>query len=439
MSIAESPAGCGTAEHWNRRTLLKAAGAAGLAWLTPLADRLARAAESAPRGDRPQSVIVLWLQGGPSQLETFDPHPGSEAAAGSTAIATAVQGIQLAAGFEQLAEQMKSVSIVRSVVSKEGDHERATYNMKTGFRPDTTLIHPSLGAVVAYQLPDDTEIPRHISILPGAWPARGGYLGDQFDAFKIGDPQGRIPDVTPQVDAERARARVHDLLEVVEPEFARGRRKDADRDKTLHRLSMQAALAMMSSEQLNAFDVSQESASHRRQYGDTPFGRGCLAAVRLIDVGVRCVEVTLDGWDSHADNHRIQAGRVAILDAAFAALIRDLKQRDLFDKTVVMCGGEFGRTPRLNPAQGRDHWPHGFSVVLAGGGLAGGRVVGATSPTPILEKGKELSNVQDARVVADVHATALRVLGIDFRRELRTPIGRPMVISEGEPIQELLG
>ena len=305
MSIAESPAGCGTAEHWNRRTLLKAAGAAGLAWLTPLADRLARAAESAPRGDRPQSVIVLWLQGGPSQLETFDPHPGSEAAAGSTAIATAVRGIQLAAGFEQLAEQMKSVSIVRSVVSKEGDHERATYNMKTGFRPDTTLIHPSLGAVVAYQLPDDTEIPRHISILPGAWPARGGYLGDQFDAFKIGDPQGRIPDVTPQVDAERARQRVRGSA-------GSGRAGIRPRPATRTRIATRRCTAcrckrrwrMMSSEQLKAFDVSQESASHRRQYGDTPFGRGCLAAVRLIDAGVRCVEVTLDGWDSHADNHQ---------------------------------------------------------------------------------------------------------------------------------------
>ena len=136
----------------------------------------------------------------------------------------------------------------------------------------------------------------------------------------------------------------------------------------------------MSSEQLKAFDVSREPAAVRKPYGDTPFGRGCLAARRLIEVGVRCVEVTLSGWDTHANNHTQVAKQLEILDPAFGALIRDLRERKLLDKTVVLCAGEFGRTPSVNPAGGRDHWPNGFSLALAGGGIRGGTVVGATDP-----------------------------------------------------------
>jgi len=422
----------------DRRTLLKAGGLGGLSWLTLLAGGLARAAEQSPRRQPARSVILLWLQGGPSQLETFDPHPGTKIAAGTEAVETAVEGVLLAKGLEQLAAEMQSIALVRSVVSKEGDHERATYQVKTGFRPNPTVVHPSLGAVVCHQLPDDTEIPRHISIYPGAWPAGGGYLGDQYDAFKVGDPQGRIPDVRARVGAERAKQRI-EHLNIVEDEFARGRLKNLDREKTLHRTSIQSALKMMSSEQLKAFDVSASPAAVHAAYGDTRFGRGCMAAVQLIEAGVRCVEVTLGGWDSHLDNHDIQAGRVSVLDPAFAALIRDLRQRDLLNRTVVICGGEFGRTPVMNPAGGRDHWPHGFSIALAGGGIRGGRVVGETSNDPTLEKEKLDENLTNPKTVADVHATVMHALGINFRQELITPIGRPMVLSEGKVIEELFG
>jgi hypothetical protein len=425
-------------ESLDRRTLLKAAGLGGLSWLTLLAHRLARAAEQSPRRQSARSVILLWLQGGPSQLETFDPHPGTKIAAGTEAVTTAVKGVSLAKGMEQLAAEMQSIALVRSVVSKEGDHERATYQVKTGFRPNPTVVHPSLGAVVCHQLPDDTEIPRHISIYPGQWPARGGYLGDQYDAFKVGDPRGRIPDIRARVSPEHARQRIEDL-KVVEDEFARGRLRNLDREKTLHRTSIQSALKMMSSEQLRAFDVSDAPAALRAEYGDTRFGRGCLAAVQLIEAGVRCVEVTLGGWDSHLNNHEIQADRVSILDPAFAALIRDLRRRDLLRRTVVICGGEFGRTPVMNPAGGRDHWPHGFSMALAGGGIQGGRVVGETSEDPTLDKEKLDQNVSNPKTVANVHATVMHALGINFRKELITPIGRPMVLSEGKVIDELFG
>ena len=216
-------------------------------------------------------------------------------------------GIQLAQGFEQLADQMGSVALIRSMVSKEGDHERGTYLMKTGYRPDPTVEHPTIGAICCHELPvGRTDIPRHISILTGQWPARGGFLGGEFDAFQVGDPHGALPDVTSGVPGPRDLARVRDL-EVLERAFARGRR--ARVDATLHRETLARARVMMTSEQLKAFDVSQEPASVRAEYGDTPFGRGCLAARRLTEVGVRCVEVTLDGWDTHVNNHAFQSAR----------------------------------------------------------------------------------------------------------------------------------
>jgi hypothetical protein len=324
---------------------------------------------------------------------------------------------------------MESVALVRSLVSKEGDHERGTYLMKTGFRPDPTIVHPSIGAVCCYELPaGPTEIPRHISILPGQWPSRGGFLGDEFDAFKTGDPAEKVPDVMPRVSSERDARRVRDL-DVIEEAFARGRRGRVE--ATLHRATMQSARTMMSSEQLRAFDVSAEPAKLRAAYGDSSFGRACLAARRLIEVGVRCVEVTLDGWDSHANNHAIHAGLVAKLAPAFSALLRDLKQRDLLKKTVVLCMGEFGRTPRINPAGGRDHWPTGFSLAVAGGGIQGGRVVGATDP-------QGGAKPVDPVAVADVHATVLSAVGLDPTRTYRSRIGRTVPLSEGRPIRALL-
>ncbi|MCO6456104.1 MAG: DUF1501 domain-containing protein [Pirellulaceae bacterium] len=430
--------GCGSADHFSRRRLLAAAGCGGIAWLTPLAEMLTRAAERSPNRAAPRSVIVLWLQGGPSQLETFDPHPGSRYAGQTQAIQTVVPGLQIGSGLPLTAEIMDNLSVIRSVTSKEGDHERATYNVKTGFRPDPTLIHPSLGAILCHQLSDAVEIPRHISIMPGAWPARGGYLGDQFDAFKVYDPQQRIPDITARVPEDRAQRRIDDLMNVVERQFARGRMRQLDQGKTLHGYAIRDALRMMSSDQLRAFDIQEEPESRRQLYGDTPFGRGCLAAVRLIEVGVRCVEVTLSGWDSHANNHDIQHGLLQTLDPALAALVRDLKERDLFDRTIVLVGGEFGRTPQINPAGGRDHWPHGFSIVLGGGGLRGGVVVGETAADPKLDEKNRLQDVADPRPVEDIHATVLTALGVHYERELITPIGRPMALSDGSPIRELL-
>ncbi len=422
---------CQSRSHHTRRSILRGTGAAGVSWLTPLADILAVEAEKAPKGKPARSVILLWLGGAASQLDTFDPHPTTKIGGGVQTIPTAIKGVEFAAGLEQTASVMQDVSLIRSMVSKEGDHERAFYNIKTGYRPDPTLIHPSIGAIACHELPEaKIEIPTHVSILPNQWPARGGFFGPQFDAFQVYDPKGSIPDVRARVDDKRLEQRL-ESLGVVERAFAAGRASDLDESKTLHQLSMQKARKMMTSEQLAAFDVSKATAAERDAYGDTAFGRGCLAAVRLIETGVRCVEVTLSGWDTHANNLEGQATQVKILDAAYASLIRDLKARRLLDSTIVICGGEFGRTPKINSLDGRDHWPTGFSMLVAGGGFAGGRVIGATDPQG------EKKAPENPVLVEDLHATVQDLLGIDYEKEIMTPIGRPMALSKGEPVKAL--
>jgi hypothetical protein len=324
---------------------------------------------------------------------------------------------------------MGSLAVIRSMVSKEGDHENGTYTMKTGFSPDPTVIHPSLGAICCHELPlAGVDIPRHISILPGQWPARGGFLGQSYDAFKTGDPASEVPDTVSGQPRRRDEQRLKHL-EVVESAFARGRRRRVE--GTLHRETMASARKMMSSEQLRAFDVSKEPLALRHSYGDTAFGRGCLAARRLIEVGVRCVEVTLDGWDSHVNNHAIHRERLGILDPALSALLRDLRERRLLERTLVVIAGEFGRTPAMNAVGGRDHWPNGFSVVLAGGGIRGGQVIGETDPDG---KDKPTKPVK----VGDLHATILTAVGIDPKKVNQTPIGRTVRFAEGEPVAALL-
>lgn len=408
-------------EPLDRRHFMRTAAAAGLSWLTPLGASLARAAEV--RREPARSVIVLWMSGGPSQLETFDPHPGTLIGGDARAIDTSARGVRIAAGLPRLAEQMHSVALVRSLVSQEGDHERGTYFLKTGRRPDPTVAHPSLGAVVCHALPGPAlDIPRHVSILPNQWPAQGGALGAELDAFKVGDPANRVPDLTAKVPADRFDRRLQDLAAI---------ERRAGAATAAHRDLLDRARRMMSSEQVKAFDVNAEPLAVRASYGDTPFGRGCLAARRLIEAGVRCVEVTLDGWDSHANNDDVCRRLNAALDPAFAGLLSDLRKRQLLERTLVLCVGEFGRTPTINPLGGRDHWPHNFTAALAGAGIRGGVTVGASDP----DGGKQPA---DPVPVANLHATVYTALGIDPEKTLRSPIGRTFPRSDGEPIEGVL-
>ena len=412
-----------------RRQFCRITSLSSLAWMAANHFGLADDLPAPRRAAKARAMIMLWMGGGPSQIETFDPKPGLAIGGPTKAITSAVPGIEIAAGLPLVAEQMEHIALVRSMMTKEGDHERGTYLMKTGYRPNPTVVHPALGAICAAELPEDgVEIPRYISILSGDRATRGGYLGEQFDAFRTYDPRNPLTDVESSLSEDRRAKRLEDL-DVVERSFAQ--RHSAQSRRTLHRETVDRALKMMSSEQIKAFKIDEEPVALRDAYGDTPFGRGCLAARRLIQVGVRCVEVALNGWDTHVNNFNGTAVQTKQLDPGFAALIRDLREHELLDSTIVLCTGEFGRTPKINPADGRDHWPAGFSIALAGGGIRGGQAIGETDPA-----GAPMP--KDPVSVDDIYATVLSAMGIDPAKRYITPIGRPIKLSEGAPIEQLL-
>lgn len=411
----------------DRRDLLKWATGLGMSFALPALD--VRAASR--RGEeRPRSLITLWLSGGPSQLETWDPHPGTKIGGPTKAIATSIPEVKIASSYPQLAEQLHHLSVVRSLVSKEGDHDRATYLVKTGFRPDPTLRHPSVGAIVAHALPNDQlEIPPVISLGYDNRLSRGGFLGGRYDALRVREPGSSDSNMKAWLAEPRQQRRLTNL-EVVSQAFSRGRKVVVDR--TMHAQNLAAALKMMTSDQLKAFQLDDETEATRQAYGDSNFSRGCLVARRLIEQGVRAVEVTLQNFDTHDNNFGQHTELAAQLDSSFAALLNDLHSRDLLASTVVLCLGEFGRTPRINGADGRDHWPQGFSCLVGGGNIRGGRLLGATDPTG------QRDAPEDPIPVPDLYATVLRALGIDPTYEVNTSIGRPIRYSDGTPIDRLL-
>ena len=414
---------------FSRRDFLRVSAASlGLSFAVP---GLELRAANARGAERQKSFLTIWLSGGPSQLETWDPHPGTTIGGdkGVKAIQTKIPDALIADLYPQTAEQMHHVSIIRSLVSKEGDHERGAYMLHTGYRPEPTLVHPSIGAIAAHELSDITiEIPHFVALGTAPFPPRGGFLGDKLDAYRVYNPGQNGQNLQPNVGNDRQERRLKNL-DVVSQSFRRGRGVRVD--QTLHQHTIDAALRMMTSEQLKAFKVDDEPAAVRDAYGRQPFGTGCLVARRLLEVGVRSIEVSLDGFDSHANNLVAHTNRARELDPALATLFRELAERDLLPSTVVLVTGEFGRTPKINPLQGRDHWPTGFSCLIGGGGLRGGAVLGATDPTGAK------SQPEVPITVADLYATVLHSLGIDYAKEVITPILRPMKYCEGTPIEKL--
>lgn len=410
-----------------RRDALHLAAGLGLSFALPALDLKAANERGKQRG---KSLLVVWLAGAASQLETWDPHPNSKTGGDTKSIKTAIAGCEIAASYPQVAEQIGDLNVIRSLSSKEGDHERGTTFMKTGYRPDPILTYPSLSAIVTNELPvDGLEIPAHVSLSDGQFPARGGFLGDSLDAFRVFDPGRHLNNMRSFVGDEDRQQRRIKSLEVVANSFARGRRIQTE--NTLHQHTVQRALTMMNSEQLKAFDIADETAAVRAAYGDHRFCRGCLVARRLLETGVRAIEVTLGGWDSHADNFNGHANQAKILDPALATLLGELKSRDLMQSTVVLVIGEFGRTPTINPLDGRDHWPKWFSCLVGGGGLQKGKVFGETDP----DGSKDPT---DPLQVQDLYATLLKTLGVEYSKEVITRIGRPIKFCSGQPIERLM-
>lgn len=414
----------------SRRDMLTLLSSLGLSLAMP--GMSARAA-SARRAERPMSLITLWMGGGMSQLETWDPHPGSPGGGEVKAIATSAKDVQISHLLPQVAEQMNSAMLIRSLTSKEGDHERGTSFVKTGYRPEPTLKYPSLGAIAARELPDQSiEIPQHVALCAEGSFSHGGYLGNEWDAFRVFNPGLGLTNLESYASVSRNEQRLKGL-DIVSESFSAGRQFSLP--QTLHQETMEKALTMMSSDQLKAFRLEEEPAMVRAAYGDTSFGRGCLVARRLVEVGVRAIEVTLPGFDTHVSNHEGHVTQCRILDPAIATLLQELKDRDLLESTIVLCISEFGRTPSINPAGGRDHWPNWFSCLIAGGGFRSGAAIGST-PAGI-PSAKDAAPTE-AITIPQLYATIMQQMGIDFEKEILTPIGRPIRFADAPPINWLL-
>jgi len=423
-----------------RRSLLQLLSACGLSLTLP--GMSARAANRRS-SERPKSLITLWMNGGMSQLETWDPHPGTVTGGDTKDIATTAKDIRISDMLPQMAEQMRSCLLIRSLTSKEGDHERGLSFVKTGYRPEPTLKYPTLGAIAAHELPDPgVEIPPYVALASGRVIPEGGYLGNEWDAFRVFHPGDGLSNLKASVSEPRQVNRLRSLS-VVSRQFEHNRSFGAQR--TLHQDTLDRALKMMSSEQLKAFELDSESASVKAAYGATSFGRGCLVARRLVEVGVRSIEVNLSGFDTHVSNHEGHITQTKILDPAIATLIRELRERHLLESTIVLCISEFGRTPSINPAGGRDHWPNWFSCMISGGGFREGTVIGATpSDLPKENSGMMMAGKStgagpiDPISVPELYATIMAIMGIDPQKEIMTPIGRPIRFADARPSARLL-
>jgi hypothetical protein len=384
-------------------------------------------------------------------METFDPHQGHENGGPTKAIETSVPGIRIAEHLPKLAGQMQDLAVIRSMTTKEGDHTRATYYLRTGYLPQGPLLYPAMGSVLGKSLQREaSDLPACISINPfrALSPAAftSGFLGPAWSPLVVASETGAENDVSFRVrnlkPADRLSGQQVDerlrLLGVLEQSFLAER---PDVPVRSHLQSYERAVRMMKSSSVEAFQLEQEDEALREAYGRNPFGQGCLLARRLVERGVPFVEVSLNsltddvgpGWDTHVDNFKAVADLCGVLDPAWTTLLTDLRQRGLLQNTLVIWMGEFGRTPKINPSGGRDHWPGSWSAVLGGGGIRGGQVWGSVS-----DDGLEIR--ENPVRVPDLMATICRGLGLDPAMTNLSNIGRPIPLADhgATAIEQLL-
>lgn len=410
-----------------RRSLFHASGA-GLA--SALAAKLSERHAFADVTRPFKSVIVLWMNGGPSHIDTWDPKPGKAVGGPHKAIKTRVPGFSISEHMPHLAEISDKLAVVRSLTTKEGNHQRAQYLLHTGYAPNPTVQHPALGGWISKKAGQpESGLPAFVSI--GGPSRSAGFLGVQYGPFVLAKG-GAVPNDTEygrDVDTERFDRRRR-ILDGMEASFSRA---TTDGKVDGRRALYEKAVRLMRAPDLKSFDLTEVPESLKSSFGDSDFGRGCLVASRLVEKGVKVVEVVLDGWDTHQNNFERVKKLMSVLDPAMSGLIRDLDRKKLLASTLVVWMGDFGRTPKINANDGRDHFPNCSTAVLAGGGVRSGVVYGATDA--------DGANVaKDPVSVPDLFATLAALVGLDPHEEALSPIGRPIAITDnGTPIRTLIG
>jgi hypothetical protein len=419
-----------TRRAWLRQAALGMTGTFASGWLGNLA------AQAATDPARKRSCIVLWMAGGPSQVDTFDLKPGHANGGPFQEINTAAPGVRISEHFPQLAKQMRRLAVLRSMRTREGDHGRATYHLHTGYLPQGSIRFPALGALVSNELADlAADLPGFVSVMPqGAFAqasVASGFLGPRHAPLVVGDSGGvlKVEDLEGPVAAERSAERLG-LLREMEAEFLSSR---AGAGTASHVTAYDRAVRLGRVAASRAFDLGEEKAALRDRYGRNLFGQGCLLARRLVERGTPFVEVTLGGWDTHDNNFEQVCSLCGALDPAWAALMEDLGERGLLDTTLVVWMGEFGRTPGINPRNGRDHYPAAWSVVLGGGGIRGGQVVGRTSRDGLSVEDRPIS-------VPDLMATIYMALGLNPKKQNQSNVNRPIRLADPDarPVHEVL-
>ncbi|MGB7342973.1 MAG: DUF1501 domain-containing protein [Pirellulaceae bacterium] len=413
---------------------------------------LARAAANHP--ERKRHCILLWMSGGPAQTDTFDMKPNHENGGEFSEIQTKVPGLRFSEHLPKLASMSDRLAVIRGMSTKEGDHGRGTYLMRTGQKPMGPERFPSLGASMANQLQQPNQtLPSNVSI--GSFRALNqeafgpGFLGPKFGPLFVGAsdvpgsmsndgegfPRLEVQSMKRQADItdERMKNRL-ELWSKLQSGFVATRTGGA---AASHQEVYEGALRLMNSDDAKAFDLSQESKEVREAYGANVFGQGCLLARRLVQQGVPFVEVSLGtgstsiGWDTHSNNFSAVKDLSTILDNGWSMLMKDLADCGLLESTTIIWMGEFGRTPKINSTGGRDHFPQAWSTVLAGGGIAGGQAYGKTS--------EDGTSVVDGKVgVQELMATLIQALGLPSDASNQSPSGRPIPLSDGSAIRELL-
>jgi uncharacterized protein (DUF1501 family) len=373
-------------------------------------------------------VIYLFMTGGMSQLDTFSPKPEAKEIQGSTTvIPTSADGIRIASSLPRMAKQMHRVAVIESMNSNQGAHEQGVYYLHTNYTMRGTIQHPGLGAWVSCLAEKaNPTLPSSVVINGGSRIFGAGYMESKFAPLPIGDPSAGLRNsrlargVTEPVFQRRL-----DLAQKMNSSFLS---RTDNRKTRSYRDVYDEALALMKSDDLKAFDITEESSSTRQNYGDSAFGQGCLLARRLAEHDIRFIEVNLGNWDTHQDNFNRVPDLAADLDQGMGALLEDLATRGMLEDTLVVLATEFGRTPDINGGDGRDHYPKAFTCLMAGGGVKGGQIYGKTDA-----EGREIA--ENKVEVPDFNATIGQALGLPVAQEIFAPNGRPFTMAnKGTPI-----
>ena len=409
--------------QFTRRRMLKMFSASLLGM--PVSQLLSKTLEGQGHAEH---VILFWNSGGMSHLDTWDPKPGRKTQGEFNPIKTSVPDMEISEIFPQLAKQMHHAALIRSIAGTNGDHGRAQYELQTGFNQSPNIIHPGLGSLVVHEREPLGDLPALVSISGQA--ARAGYLGQQCEAYFVGRPGQKDPYLAFPEGISHARGMQR--LQILEKMNRRSSDKNGGSELKASETALKDAVALMESPALKAFDLKEESTQTIERYGDNEFGRGALLARRLVEKGVRFVQVNRGGFDNHGNIFEAMRNHGGVMDPAIASLISDLKANGKLSKTLVVVLSEFGRTPRINDGGGRDHWARCFSCMMAGGGIKGGSIVGASDEDGMAPAERPVK-------VSDLHASLCHALGISLSKELYTPQGRPvrLIRKEAEPIREL--